>query len=156
MASLNYDMVYSRFFTKVEAFDFIYEEISDEMMAEFMHSWLRSAVAYPYIRRLFSSVSFDDEERVINYTLKYHIDDFSDKEFLTEVLAYAIVYSWLEPKVRSITNVYQNFTSSEQKYYSQAAHLEELRALLSDSELRIRALIRDRGYMYNAYLDGGV
>ena len=156
MASLNYDKVFSRFFTKVEAFDFIYEEMSDEMMAEFMHSWLRSAIAYPYIRRLFTEISMDDEERVLDFKLRYPIDDFSDEEFIVEVLAYGVMYSWLEPKVRSITNITQTFTSSEQKYYSQASHLSELRALLSDSELRIRALIRDRGYMYNAYLDGGV
>lgn len=156
MASLNYDNVYSRFFTKVEAFDFIYEDLTEEMMAEFMSTWLHSAVAYPYIRRLFSTVSLDDEEKIFEYELRYQIDEFSDTEFVTEVLAYGMMYCWLEPKVRSITNIVQTFTSTEQKFYSQSNHLSELRALLSDSELKIRALIRDRGYMYNTYLDGGV
>lgn len=154
MASITYDDVYSKFYTKVEAFDFLYEEMSDELMAEFMSSWLRSAIAYPYIRRLFSSVSVDTEEKTIEFSLLSSIDEFSDIEFIKEVLAYGMIYSWLEPKVRSITNIYQNFTSSEQKFYSQASHLSELRALLSDSEARIRSLIRDRGYVKNKYLDG--
>lgn len=156
MASIKYDDVYSKFYTKVEAFDFLFEDMSDEMIAEFMSEWLHSAVAYPYIRRLFVLVGFDDEEREFQYELKYSIDEFTDFEFVKEVLAYGMVYSWTEPKVRSITNIYQNFTSTEQKYYSESAHLKELRALLSDSELRIRALIRDRGYLYNSYLDGGL
>lgn len=154
MASITYDDVYSKFYTKVEAFDFLYEEMSDELMAEFMSSWLRSAIAYPYIRRLFSSVSVDAEEKTIEFSLLSSVDEFSDIEFIKEVLAYGMIYSWLEPKVRSITNIYQNFTSSEQKFYSQASHLSELRALLSDSEARIRSLIRDRGYVKNKYLDG--
>lgn len=154
MASINYDSIYSRFFTKVEAFDFLYEEISEETAAEFMRTWLRSSVAYPYIRRLFSDVFMDDELGVMEYTLRYQIDDFSDTEFVTEVLAYGIVYSWLEPKVKSITNIYQNFTSTEQKFFSQSQHLSELRALATDAEYRIRALIRDRGYLYNTWLDG--
>lgn len=154
MASITYDDVYSKFYTKVEAFDFLYEEMSDELMAEFMSSWLRSAIAYPYIRRLFSSVSVDAEEKTIEFSLLSSVDEFSDIEFIKEVLAYGMIYSWLEPKVRSITNIYQSFTSSEQKFYSQASHLSELRALLSDSEARIRSLIRDRGYVKNKYLDG--
>lgn len=154
MASITYDDVYSKFYTKVEAFDFLYEEMSEELMAEFMSSWLRSAIAYPYIRRLFSSVSVDTEEKTIEFSLLSSIDEFSDIEFIKEVLAYGMIYSWLEPKVRSITNIYQSFTSSEQKFYSQASHLSELRALLSDSEARIRSLIRDRGYVKNKYLDG--
>jgi len=115
MASINYDSIYSRFFTKVEAFDFLYESMTEDLMAEFMRAWLRSSIAYPYIRRLFSEVSMDDENSVITYTLRYTIDDFSDEEFVQEVLAYGMVYCWLEPKVKSITNIYQNFTSSEQK-----------------------------------------
>lgn len=154
MTSINYDSIYSRFFTKVEAFDFLYEGMTEDLMAEFMRTWLRSSIAYPYIRRLFSEVSMDDENSVITYTLRYTIDDFSDEEFVQEVLAYGMVYCWLEPKVKSITNIYQNFTSQEQRFFSQSQHLSELRALATDAEYRIRALIRDRGYLNNTWLDG--
>lgn len=155
MASLKYDEIYSRFFTKVEAFDFVHEELSDRIIAEYMSSWLRSALAYPYIRRLFKTVVLDSELETFEGELRYEIDEFTDNEFVLEVLAYGMVYSWLEPKVKSITNIYQNFAASERKFYSQSQHLSELRALLSDAEVRIRSLIRDRGYLYNTYLDGG-
>lgn len=156
MASINYDTILSRFFTKVEAFDFLYNDMSDEMIAEFVSTWIHSAIAYPYIRKLFTTVSVDDEEKVVNYELAYSIDEFTDTEFVKEVLACAMIYLWLEPKVKSITNISQYFTSSEQKWYSQSQHLSELRALAEDSEYRIRMLIRDRGYLNNTYLDGGV
>ena len=154
MASLNYDEIYSRFFTKVEAFDFVHEEMPDELIAEYMSTWLRSAISYPNIRKLFSSIVLDEENECFDYELRYKMDKLSDAEFVLEILAYGMLYSWLEPKVRSITNIYQNFTSSESKFYSQSQHLSELRALLSDAELRIRSLIRDRGYYNNTYLDG--
>lgn len=115
MASLNYDEIYSRFFTKVEAFDFVHEEMPDELIAEYMSTWLRSAVSYPNIRKLFSSIVLDEENECFDYELRYEMDEFSDAEFVLEILAYGMLYSWLEPKVRSITNIYQNFTSSEQK-----------------------------------------
>lgn len=154
MASINYDDIYSRFYTKVEAFDLVYEDVSDEIIAEYMGIWLRSALSYPYIRRVFSTLSVDDDAEIITYEMKYSIDDFTDTEFVTELLANGIIYFWVQPKVQSITNIVQNFGTTDGKYYSQAMHLSELRALLADTESRIRGLIRDRGYLYNTYLDG--
>lgn len=154
MTSIEYDEVFSRFYSKVEAFDFLYEELPEELIAEYMSEWLLSAISYPYIRKLFTTVILDNDDEEIQFELRYEVDEFSDIQFVTEVLAYGMVYSWLEPKVKSITNIYQNFTTSEQKFYSQSAHLSELRALSSDAETRIRGLIRDRGYLYNTWLDG--
>ncbi len=154
MTSIEYDEVFSRFYSKVEAFDFLYEELPEELIAEYMSEWLLSAISYPYIRKLFTTVILDNDDEEIQFELRYEVDEFSDTQFVTEVLAYGMVYSWLEPKVKSITNIYQNFTTSEQKFYSQSAHLSELRALASDAETRIRGLIRDRGYLYNTWLDG--
>lgn len=154
MASVNYDNVYSRFFMKVEAFDFLYEEIPKEVAEEIMATWLHSAIAYPYIRKVFGKISVDDESKTFTYTLRYEIDDFTDAEFVTELLAYGLMHSWLQPKVNSITNIIQNSTSPDSKFYSQAKHLSELRALLEDTECKIRGLIRDRGYLNNTYLDG--
>ena len=153
-STINYDDVFSRFYMKVEAFDFLYEQISEEDAEEIMSMWLRSALAYPYIRKLFKEVSIDDNRMVLTYSLNYQIDEFSDTEFLIELLAYAMVHSWLTPKVNSITNIVQNMGQSDGKFYSQAAHLEEQRALLSDAEYKIRSMIRDRGYLNNTWLDG--
>lgn len=154
MTSMKYSNVFSRFFMKVEAFDFLYEELSQKMAEEIMATWLHSAIANPYVRRLFSEISLDDEMKTISYSLRYEIDDFTDEEFVTELLAYSLMYAWLQPKVNSITNVVQNFGTSDGKWFSQSQHLSELRGLLSDAEAKIRALIRDRGYLNNSYLNG--
>lgn len=65
-----------------------------------------------------------------------------------------MVLGWIDPKVNSLTNIAQAFGTSDEKYYSQSAHLSELRALRDDTERRLRAMIRDRGYANNDYLDG--
>lgn len=152
MASISYEEIFSRFFTKVEAYDLMDEE--DDYVAELMCNWLRSAVYYPYVRKLFSSITMDDEEQTITYELKRSIDEGADKFFLIDLLSYGVAYAWVQPKVNSITNIVQNMGTSDAKFYSQAAHLSELRGLRDDSERKIRELVRDRGYLYNDYLDG--
>lgn len=155
MASISYEDIYSRFYTKVEAFDLAGQE-DEDMWAEFMCNWLRSALSYPHIRKLFKTVAADDNAEQVEYEISYSIDPLSDRDFVVELLAYAMVQAWVEPKVQSITNITQFFGETDKKYYSQAAHLSELRALRNDAENRVRGMIRDRGYLNNPYLDGNV
>jgi len=152
MASLNYDKIYSRLFTKIEAYDFI--ELSEEMLNEFLCNWLHSASANPYVRRLFSSFVIDDEVQLITYEMKYSVDELSDEEFVIEILALGVVISWLEPKINSISNIAQMFGSKDEKFFSQSQHLSELRGLISDFKKQQRRMIADRGYIWNSYLDG--
>ena len=46
-----------------------------------------------------------------------------------------------------LTNLLSNTT-----VYAQANHLDQLCALLADSENKVRTMLRDRGYIYNSYL----
>lgn len=155
MTSLNYAEIYSRFFTKVEAYDLFDPNMENSSMArELMCSWLHSAINYPYIRRLFSSCTMDDDGGALEFEMTYVIDEAYDTEFVTEVLANGMVLGWVSPKVDSITAITQAFTESDTKFYSQAQHLSELRAVREEAETRIRRLIRDRGYLNNQYLDG--
>lgn len=153
MASLTYQEVYSRFFTKVEAYDLIDEKYA-ALHEEFMCNWLHAAVYYPHIRKLFSSVAMDDDECTITYEMGYSIDESSDGEFIAELLSYGMAYAWVQPKVRSLTNIYQNYSSSDVKYFSQAQHMAQLQTLLSDTEKKIRDLTSSRGFLNNPYLDG--
>jgi hypothetical protein len=86
--------------------------------------------------------------------MKYSIDEFTDEEFVIEVLALGTAIAWLEPKINSLTNVAQFFGSKEEKFYSQSAHLSELKGLLSDLKKQQRRMIADRGYVWNTYVDG--
>lgn len=152
MASLKYNKVYSRLFTKIEAYDFI--ELSEDTLNEFLCNWLHSATANPYVRRLFKSFSVDDEIRTITYEMKYSIDELTDEEFVTEILTFGVAISWLEPKVNSIEHISQFFGSKDERFFSQSQHLSELRGLLDDFRKRQRRMIADRGYAWNTYLDG--
>lgn len=152
MTSLNYDKIYSRLFSKIEAYDFI--NLSEETLNEFLCNWVHSAAANPYVRRLFSSFIFDDELEQLSYEMKYTVDEFADEEFVVEILTLGTAIAWLEPKINSIKNINQFFGSKDEKWFSQASHLSELRGLLSDFKKQQRRMIADRGYAWNSYLDG--
>lgn len=151
MPSLDYETIYSRFYTKIEAFDLIEED--DDIREELMCNWLHAAVFNPYVRKLFSNISLDDDMGVITYTMLYSIDSAVDAEFIIEVISYGMVFAWVEPKVNSLNTMAQLVGTSDEKFYSQAAHLSELRGLRDDVDRKLRSLIRDRGYLNNTYLD---
>ena len=113
MTSLTYDIIYSRLFSKIEAYDFI--ELSEADVNDFMCNWIHSASANPIVRRLFKTFSLDDEIQKISYEMKYSVDEYSDTEFVTEILTLGVVIAWLEPKINSINNIAQMFGSKEEK-----------------------------------------
>lgn len=152
MTSIKYNEIFSFFFTKVEAYDFL--DLDSEQITEFMNNWLSSASKQPYVRRLFSGFSLDHEIQVVSFEMKYSVDESYDEDFVSEILALGMIVEWISPKINSLTNVAQMFGSSEEKFYSQSNHLKELRDLRDSVRREQRAMIRDRGYMWNSYLDG--
>ena len=152
MTSLMYEKIYSRLFSKIEAYDFV--ALPEENLNDFLCNWIHSASANPYVRKLFKSFNLDDEIKEITYEIKYSVDDFSDEEFITEILSLGMVVAWLKPKINSINNITQFFGSKDEKFYSQSQHISELRGLVNDSEKQQRRMIADRGYVWNSYLDG--
>lgn len=152
MASLNFDVIYSRFLSKVQAYDFL--DLSEYQINSFMYDWLKSSVSKPYIRRLFSSILIDAETQSLAYEMTYSVDDSSDQDFIIEVLAIGMIIEWLEPKINSILNISQMFGSKEEKFYSQSAHLGELMSLRDTLCKKQRRMVTDRGYIWNSYLDG--
>lgn len=163
MTSISYAEIFSRFFTKVEAYDLLDLHKDEKMRNAILCSWLHSALSAPYVIRLFSKlecpseddiVNLESADNTINFELDYTINEYADKEFIVEVLSYGIALAWITPKVNSIINISQFLGSSSEKYYSQAAHIAELRNLRDDLMNAQRSLIRDRGYANNPYLDG--
>lgn len=160
MASISFQEIYSRFFTKVEAYDLFDEGISDEARNELLCSYVHSAIGKPYVSRLFSSLDIDDPftvdgdlvDGLINYELKTTADDFSDKEFVSELLGYGMALSWIEPKVVSLVNIAQMIGTNDEKWFSQATHLKELQELRDSLLSAQRGIIRDRGYVFNSRL----
>lgn len=168
-SQIYYKEVYSQFFLKIEGYDIFDKNISDEYREALLCSWLHSSIGKPYVNRLFSTVTLSDPyqdedpdtgelidvDGMIEYELNNVIDeDFSDKQFVIEVLAYGMALCWLEPKIYSLTNIAQMFSTSDERFFSQSSHLSELRNLRDDLINHQRSLIRDRGYSNNSYING--
>lgn len=153
MASLSYETIYSSFLLKITDYDFLCDS-ADEVkssLAEYLHS----VISKPYCRRMFSSISFDNELEEMSFEMKYPVEEEEDKDFVTEALALGMVIEWTKPQLNSKLLQQQMITSSkESKFYSQAMHITELRKLVDDIKKEQRDLIRDRGFIYNKYLGG--
>ena len=70
------------------------------------------------VRRLFSSVSADDDVEEIDFELRESLDSDSDTDFIAEVLAVGMVAAWLDPRYHSTLLTSQLLSNSEQKWYS--------------------------------------
>jgi len=119
-----YQDIYSRFLMKIKDYDFFNQTEADAN--ESMRGWLTASLSKPYINRIFDSISADDEIAELEYTLSDKVNDFSDKNFVEELLGYQMIYEWLSPKVNTTTLLNQMITNSkEQKlrenYFSQFA-----------------------------------
>ena len=148
MTSLKLDDVYSSFLDKVTDFDIAnYEE---DIQKELLIGYLKGALSIPYLRAIFTTITIDDYEETINYTLK--TEDGCDEQFILELLSKGMVIKWLEPQVKSKVNIAQMFGGKEQKWFSQATHLSEIKSLLENERIELNKLIRDRGSIYNPYL----
>lgn len=159
MSTITYNEIYSSFFRKVEAYDLLRDDLEDSQKSELLHEWLIQAISEPYVRRLFNSLKLVDNDieneitDSVVYEMAESVDDDSDKLFVIEILAYGIMVAWLSPKLNSLINIVQFIGTSDEKFYSQAAHLQQLRDLYEDIENRQRKLIRDHGYIWNEYIN---
>lgn len=148
MNSVLYDDIYSKFLLKIT--DYNFASLNPNDAYEMMKGYLHSAVAVPYISKIFSSITFDDEILTLTYELKNEIFKNGDIDYVTNILAIGMVIQWLEPQVKSVLHTLQMFGGKEEKFYSQAAHLSELKSLLKDCKVELRKMIRDRGYIANS------
>ena len=144
MASSEFDEIYSRFYLRVK--DYEISGLKESLVKEMLNGYLRSTLSKPMVRRLFSTVSMDEDIEEIDYELRNSLDEDSDKNFVEEVLALGCVSEWASPRYHSTLLTSQLLSNSEQKYYSQAAHLAEMKELYQKTQTDLRKLIRDYGY----------
>ena len=152
MASIDYNDIYQSFYLKVEAYDFL--EMDDNIVQELLCNWVHASARPPYIRRLFSSLSFDDDIMRLTYELKTTTNDTEDEDFVIELLALGLGINWLSPKVNSLVNLRSVYASKEEKVFSPAQTLNSYKSLLDSWKKEQRRMIGDRGYIYNAYVNG--
>ena len=103
--------------------------------------WLHKAVVSA---RTSSDLSRDNENEVFN-------NDLSDLDI--ELLALGMKLAWLDQALGSTELTLQFIGGKEEKYYSQANHISELRALREDTKLEMQKLHSYNTYTNNSYFN---
>lgn len=152
MTSIKYDSIFSYFLGNIHDLEFA--NLSSDDAYELMTEYLKKSLADPYVNHVFASYSLDDEVQIVTFIMTYPTTDQADCDFVTAMLAKAMVVNWLKPLVTSKLNIAQFFGNSESKFYSQSNHLSELRNLYNETKLELKKMIRDYGYINNSYLGG--
>lgn len=136
----SYETVYNRFLNRTT--DFNLGDLDDYTLNEMLKSWLNSAIVRT---RTSSDLSArDDVNEVFN-------SDLPDLDI--EMLAMGMTLAWLDQYLNSTENVLQFIGGKEEKYYSQANHIAELRALRDDTKVEMQKLYTYSTYTNNSYFD---
>ena len=136
-----YSTLYEKCLSKIE--DPTLTMLPEEDLENMLHGYLMSAIAKH--RKCEHDLSDRDEE------LKQFNSDLSDLEI--EIISILMTREWISQRLNSVTNVMQVFGGKEEKWFSQASHIKELREM--DDRLRLEAqqLSRDYSYIDNDYFD---
>lgn len=153
MTSISYDEIFSQFLGLVEDNKFWSQDANDvnEILVELLHK----AVYTSYVYRLFSSISTEDPTQMLIFEMVHSENEIGDRYFVITAIAKWMKYEWLSPQLNSVVNTAQAFMGKEQKYYSQSAHMSEIRAMTELAYKEARDFIRDRSYISNNYLSNG-
>lgn len=139
-----FDEIYSRFYLRVK--DYETSGLEEKLVKQMLLGYLKSTLSKPMVRRLFQSVTLDEDIEEIEYELRNSLDEDSDKDFVEEVLALGMVVEWLSPRYHSTLLTSQLVSNSEQKFYSQKNHMDGLEIMYTKAQTDLRKLIRDYGY----------
>lgn len=144
---ISYDDVFSRALNKID--DPKELQLNNDDLLHIYTQRLHSAVSKPFIRKLFSSIKFDDEIQEFTFTLVDPVDDDSDKDFVLELFAMGIAIEWLEPKVKSLKNTAKFFGGKEEKKLKDDYSLNK--EMLKEMKIEQQKLIRDYGFAFKPY-----
>lgn len=136
-----YEKIYDRFSQKIT--DFNLSEIDDYSLEKMLLGWLNSSIVN--VRKREHSLSLRDDE------LQEFQEDLSDLEI--EMLALGMKLAWIDQYLNSTENVLQFIGGKEEKYYSQANHVAELRELRKDTLREMNSLHNYDTYTKNLYFD---
>jgi len=136
-----YEKIYDRFSQKITDFNLV--EIDDYSLDKMLQGWLTSAIVNT--RKCEHDLSLRDDNS------QEFKEDLSDLEI--EMLALGMKLAWLDQYLNSTENILQFIGGKEEKYYSQAAHLSELRGLRQDTLREMNSLHNYNTYVNNSYFD---
>lgn len=145
---LSYSMLFSRVLNKINDQKELSLDESD--LLEIYTERLHSVVGKPRVRRLFSSLSLDDEIEEMTFTLNNSVDEESDKDFVLEILSLGMAIEWLQPQVDSVIHTSVMIGGKEEKKLLD--NHKNMIDRLDSMKKEQNKMIRDYGYMYNSYI----
>ena len=145
---LSYSTLFSRVLNKIN--DTKELSLDENDLLEIYTERLHSVVGKPRVRRLFSSISLDDEIQEMTFTLNNSVDEESDKDFVLEILSLGMAIEWLQPQVDSVIHTSVMIGGKEEKKLldNHKNMIERLDSMKKEQN----KMIRDYGYMYNSYI----
>ena len=146
---LSYSTLFSRVLNKIN--DQKELSLDENDLLEIYTERLHSVVGKPRVRRLFSSISLDDEIQEMTFTLNNSVDEESDKDFVLEILSLGMAIEWLQPQVDSVIHTSVMIGGKEEKKLldNHKNMIERLDSMKKEQN----KMIRDYGYMYNSYIN---
>ena len=145
---LSYSTLFSRVLNKIN--DQKELSLDENDLLEIYTERLHSVVGKPRVRRLFSSLSLDDEIQEMTFTLNNSVDEESDKDFVLEILSLGMAIEWLQPQVDSVIHTSVMIGGKEEKKLldNHKNMIERLDSMKKEQN----KMIRDYGYMHNSYI----
>ena len=145
---LSYSTLFSRVLNKIN--DQKELSLDENDLLEIYTERLHSVVGKPRVRRLFSSLSLDDEIQEMTFVLNNSVDEESDKDFVLEILSLGMAIEWLQPQVDSVIHTSVMIGGKEEKKLldNHKNMIERLDSMKKEQN----KMIRDYGYMYNSYI----
>ena len=139
-----YEKIYNRFSQKITDFNLV--EVDDYSLDKMLLGWLNSSIVN--VRKREHNLSLRDDE------VQEFQEDLSDLEI--EMLALGMKLAWIDQYLNSTELVLQFIGGKEEKYYSQANHIAELRALREDIRVEMKRLHSYGTYFVTCYLSNSV
>lgn len=134
-----YSTLYDRALAQIT--DPLLATLPEEDLENMLHDWLMDAIVEPVV----GTYDFSDrDEKQFNF-------DISERD--QKILSIHMVRGWLAPQIRSVLLTHQVFGGKEEKYYSQSAHLTEMRNLDADLQRQADLLFCRGTYLNNEYFD---
>lgn len=145
---LPYEKIFSRVRNKIT--DPKEMSLDENDLIEIYTERLHSVVGNQRVRRKFTTLSLDDEVQEITFELEESVDEFSDEDFVIEVLTLGIVIEWLTKEVDSILYTYQMIGGKEEKKL--VDNYKPMVSRLASMKVELNKKLRDYGYYYNDYI----
>lgn len=136
-----YEKLYNRALAQIT--DPLLVHLPEEDLENMLHDWLMDAIVEPVVGE-YDFSKRDDKLKQFNF-------DISDRD--QKILSIHMVRGWLAPQIRSVTLTNQVYSGKESKFYAQANHLAEMRALDADLQRQADLLFCRGTYTNNDFFD---